>query len=300
VDVVNKAGHKFPSGYPARRAWLEVEFRHPETGELLWASGERTADGLEIAGVDELGLSNWEPHLDVIDSEDLVQIYEMVIADVTGAPTNVLERADVKLKDNRLVPLGFSLDHAVYDTTTIAGAEVMEDALNGNFNRDESGQTGTGSDRVRYLADLTESYSESAPPVVTVRMWYQSMPPRWVNPMFEVSGEAIDWFESVFLDYAHPDLVAEVVPEVSTVKVPELQPVRGRIWPVPSSTGQITVETSLPAGVPYEVYDTLGQRVQAGRTPGSRFMLMLPATKQVYTVVVHGAGESWTGRAIRD
>ena len=299
VDVVNKAGHKFPSGYPARRAWLEVELRHPETNEVLWASGERTADGLEIAGVDEAGLTAWEPHLDVVTSEDEVQIYEMVIADVTGSPTNVLERADTKLKDNRLVPLGFSMEHAVYDTTTLAGAEVMEDALNGNFNRDASGATGTGADRVTYLADLGGVYTGAAAPLVSVRMWYQSMPPRWVNPMFEVEGEAIDWFEGVFLDYAHPDLVAEVTPEVAVVGVAELTQQAGRIWPVPSVDGQITIASPFPAGAVYEVFDALGQRVDAGATPAAQFELRLPATKQVYTVVIHHQGQRWSGRAIR-
>ena len=299
VDVVNKAGHKFPSGYPARRAWLEVELRHPETNEVLWASGERTADGLEIAGVDEAGLTAWEPHLDVVTSEDEVQIYEMVIADVTGSPTNVLERADTKLKDNRLGPLGFSMEHAVYDTTTLAGAEVMEDALNGNFNRDASGVPGTGADRVTYLADLGGVYTGAAAPLVSVRMWYQSMPPRWVNPMFEVEGEAIDWFEGVFLDYAHPDLVAEVTPEVAVVGVAELTQQAGRIWPVPSVDGQITIASPFPAGAVYEVFDALGQRVDAGATPAAQFELRLPATKQVYTVVIHHQGQRWSGRAIR-
>jgi hypothetical protein len=299
VDVVNKAGHKFPSGYPARRAWLEVEVRHPETNEVLWASGERTADGLEIAGVDEAGLTTWEPHLDVVTSEDEVQIYEMVIADVTGAPTNVLERADTKLKDNRLVPLGFSMEHSVYDTTTLAGTEVLDDAMNGNFNRDASGTTGTGADRVTYQADFSTAYTGAEAPLVSVRMWYQSMPPRWVNPMFEVEGEAIDWFEGVFLDYAHPDLVAEVTPEVAVVGVAEMTADAGRIWPVPSVDGQITIASPFPKGAVYEVYDALGQRVQAGATPSTQFMLRLPVTKQVYTVVIHHGGQRWIGRAIR-
>lgn len=301
VHIANRAGHKFPSGYPARRAWLEVELRHPTTGEVLWASGELAADGVSIAGVDEAGLSSWEPHLDVVDSEDLVQIYEMVIADVTGQPTNVLERADVKLKDNRLVPLGFSMDHPTYDTTSLAGAEVMADALEGNFNRSDAGVSGTGADRVTYLAEFSAAYSGNVAPLVAVRMWYQSMPPRWVNPMFEQSGPAIDWFEGVFEQYAAPDLVAEVQPEVVVVGVGDASPLQqeGRLWPVPSADGRVTVETSFPVGAVFEVFDAQGQRVAAGRTPGVRFELQLPAAKQVYTVVIHHQGRQWTGRAVR-
>jgi hypothetical protein len=299
VHVVNKAGHKFPSGYPARRAWLEVELKHPVSGEVLWASGELAADGLNIAGVDEVGLSSWEPHLDVVDSEDLVQIYEMVIADVNGNPTNVLERADSKLKDNRLVPLGFSMEHAVYDTTTLAGAEVMEDALTGNFNRDGLGNEGLGSDRVTYLADVSALYTGELPPEIHVRMWYQSMPPRWVNPMFEVEGEAIDWFENVFESYAAPDLVAEVAVEATVVGVETPMMLHGEIWPVPSTDGIIHVRSPFPPGAVYEVYDASGQRVLAGTSTSAQFDLKLPGVRQVYLLVLLHEGQIWSARAVR-
>lgn len=300
VLVSNKAGHKFPSGYPARRAWLEVEVRHPQSDAVLWASGALDADGVNISGADDAGLASWEPHYDVIASEDHVQIYEMVVADVTGQPTNVLERADSKLKDNRLVPLGFSMEHAVYDTTTLAGSEVLEDAVNGNFNRDEWGAEGTGADRVTYIADLTATYSGEEAPAVSVRMWYQSMPPRWVNPVFEVEGEAIDWFESVFLDYAAPDLVAEVSIDPEVVAVQILPAHTGRIWPVPSADGRIQVESPFGAGVVYEVYNPAGQRVRSGYASTARFGIQLPAVPQVYTVVLHGPdGAVWSARAVK-
>lgn len=299
VNVINLAGHKFPSGYPARRAWLEVELRHPTTGEVIWASGERTADGLHIAGVDEAGLSAWEPHLDVVDAPDQVQIYEMVIADVNGDPTNVLERAATKLKDNRLVPLGFRMDHAVYDTTTLAGAAVLEDALNGNFNRDAAGNEGTGGDRVTYLADVSTAYAGDAAPELRVRMWYQSMPPRWVNPMFEVEGPAIDWFEGVFEEYAHPDLVKEIEVTAQTVNISHPVGPEGRIWPNPTQDGRVQVESPWGAGGSYEVFDALGQRVLKGRVNADSFELLLPATRQVYTVVLYQGDQKWTARVVR-
>lgn len=299
VDVVNLAGHKFPSGYPARRAWLEVELRHPESGEVIWASGALSADGLNIAGVDEAGLTAWEPHLDVVTSPEQVQIYEMVIADVNGDPTNVLERAATKLKDNRLVPLGFSMEHAVYDTTTLAGAAVLEDAANGNFNRDADGNEGTGSDRVTYLADVAAAYAGELPPEVSVRMWYQSMPPRWVNPMFEVEGEAIDWFEGVFASYAHPDLVTAVEVEAQTVGTASPLAPEGRIWPNPTVDGRVQVQTPWGAGGTYEVYDAAGQRVAAGEVRAATFALELPPTRQVYTVVFHRGDQHWSARVVR-
>ena len=59
--------------------------------------------------------------------EDDVQVHELVAVDVTGAPTNVLERAAGSAKDNRLLPLGFSLDHPAYDTTRVEG-QALSDA----------------------------------------------------------------------------------------------------------------------------------------------------------------------------
>ena len=54
--------------------------------------------------VDEGGLDTFEPHYtDIV--EDEVQVYELVAVDVTGTPTNVLERASASAKDNRLCRL---------------------------------------------------------------------------------------------------------------------------------------------------------------------------------------------------
>ena len=108
VSVRNKAGHKFPSGYPARRAWIEV-VAHQE-GDTLWHSGKWEQGGF-LVGVDEDGLSSYEPHYTDIVAEDEVQVYELVAVDVTGTPTNVLERAAGSAKDNRLLPLGFKASH---------------------------------------------------------------------------------------------------------------------------------------------------------------------------------------------
>ena len=86
LKLTNKAGHKFPSGYPARRSWVEVRARIGD--QTLWHSGAWSTENGSIIGVDEAGLSSYEPHHDVISDEGQVQIYELVAADVTGSPTN--------------------------------------------------------------------------------------------------------------------------------------------------------------------------------------------------------------------
>ena len=76
-----------------------------QDGDTLWHSG-KWEDGGFLVGVDEGGLSTFEPHYTDIVEEDEVQVYELVAVDVTGTPTNVLERAAGSAKDNRLLASG--------------------------------------------------------------------------------------------------------------------------------------------------------------------------------------------------
>jgi hypothetical protein len=115
VGLVNKAGHKFPSGYPSRRAFLELVVLDAG-GDTLFKSG-RIDGSYEVEGQDP----TYEPHYDVITNGSQVQIYELVMGDVNGDVTTTLERAKDPLKDNRLVPQGFSTSSPFYDTTLIAG-----------------------------------------------------------------------------------------------------------------------------------------------------------------------------------
>lgn len=111
VTVENLVGHKLPSGYPARRAWLDVAVRTSD-GTTVFRSGAVDEAGRILAGdgsvlASELPGGGFEPHRDRIDEDAQVQIYETVMADADGAPTHRLLRADHDLKDNRLLPLGF-------------------------------------------------------------------------------------------------------------------------------------------------------------------------------------------------
>ena len=89
----NKAGHKF-FGYPSRRAFVEFLITNLQ-GDTIFHSGKRDPTGSNIINADEFGLLNFEPHYDVITSEEQVQIYEVVDGDVSGSPTNIQERAAV-------------------------------------------------------------------------------------------------------------------------------------------------------------------------------------------------------------
>ena len=170
MEVENLAGHKFPSGYPARLSFVEFVLTGAEDDTLFHSGSWSPANG--IAGRD----AGLEPHWDEITSPDQVQIYEMVLGDVEGATTQVLERAAILLKDNRLPPRGFSSQHPAYDTVQVGPMA----ALDADFNR-RNGSEGSGADRLVYRVSTGD---QSSMVHATARLHYQAVPKRWVDAMF--------------------------------------------------------------------------------------------------------------------
>ena len=80
--VENLTGHKLPTGYPSRRAWLHVTVRDAD-GRSWCSSRAPIAPTGAIAGNDnDEDAGRFEPHYDEIRSADQVQIYESVMVDV--------------------------------------------------------------------------------------------------------------------------------------------------------------------------------------------------------------------------
>ena len=287
VEVVNKTGHKFPSGYPARRAWIEVVAHQGE--DTLWHNGRWSPGGF-LHGVDEGGLAEYEPHYTTIDAEDQVQVYELVAVDVTGTPTNVLERAASSAKDNRLLPLGFSDDHEVYDTTRVEGLAL--------YDLEFAFESELGLDRLTY--DMTASPSTDLPVVMDVRVWYQSMPPRWVAPMFDIQDSTIQAFQALFeAQGAAPELVAETSVSVPVVSSVSEQARHGQAFPNPTVDGRVTVVPPLAfQGGMWELYDPKGSRVNHGQG-GVLMELQLPAVPGTYVLQMHSKGQHWVRRLVR-
>ncbi len=169
VTVKNRTGHKFPSGFPVRRAWLQVQVRG-KSGALLFDSGSWDESG-EINGLDRV----FEPHHDLIRSADQVQIYQAVMGDVDNNATYTLLRAAGYLKDNRLVPDGYSGTGPMVEHTKVTGKAAADE----NFNR-EAGKEGSGTDRVRYELGVD---SGDLPLEITGRLLYQTIPPRFINDL---------------------------------------------------------------------------------------------------------------------
>ena len=185
LKITNLAGHKFPSGYPSRRAFIEF-LLETESGDTLFISG-KTDEDFEVIGHD----MDYEPHYNVVSAEDQVQIYEMVMADVNDDVTTVLKRAEYHLKDNRIPPKGFVTEHSTYDTVSIVGLAAEDE----NFNQ-EMGEEGNGSDHVFYHIPMNEVNEKL---VATAKIYYQTAPPKWMKEMFDEQTEEIDLFREMFL-----------------------------------------------------------------------------------------------------
>lgn len=280
VTLTNKAGHKFPSGYPARRAWVELKVIgdngtlfhsgawNPETGHIL---GQETTD--------------WEPHHDVISDDNDVVIYELVLGDVNGDVTTVLERAHAHLKDNRLTPQGFSTSHVVYDTTAIVGSANLDP----NFNLNSEGVEGTGGDQIQFL--LPNGWEENSSLDVECTVWYQSLPPKWVAPTLAIQGDSlIDGFRSLYAEFAPtPEQIATVSFTNTLDNVADIQPPSLRAWPNPSADGMVMIESDAERIGAYTLYDATGRTVEKGECPQSLLRLSLPAAGR-YILRTEGTG----------
>lgn len=127
VTVTNESGHKFPTGYPSRRAFLHVTVKGPG-GEVLFESGRTDGFGRLVARTGEiLEPATFFEHFDVVDDERKVQIYESVPVDVRGKiahrPLDALRYA----KDNRLVPFGFDRKNRYSAYTAPRGVDADPD-----------------------------------------------------------------------------------------------------------------------------------------------------------------------------
>jgi len=250
VKVANKAGHKFPSGYPSRRSYIEFVMTDDEGNEIFHSG--KMLPNYEVQGQN----ADMEPHYETItNDEEEVQIYELVMGDVLGNVTTVLERADHPLKDNRLVPLGFSTTHAAYDTTMIIGP-ALDDP---NFNHNGATE-GTGTDIVHYNVPVS---GISGNVHVTARLMFQALPPKWNNELFSVDHPDINAFEEMYLEEG-ADPVEVATDDLSSTLV-DVQEFAGffRVSPNPTSTGQVMVDAGKDRIVQINVYAMNGKLIES-------------------------------------
>lgn len=114
VRVRNLAGHKLPTAYPSRRAWLHVTVTSAD-GHAIFESGKLNADGSIAGNANDADPSRYSPHYSVITKPDEVEIFEPILGDNQGHVTTDLLSATQYLKDNRILPSGFEKQSASAD-----------------------------------------------------------------------------------------------------------------------------------------------------------------------------------------
>lgn len=131
ISVENHTGHKLPTGYPARRAWLSVEVRDA-SGETVFAAG-RTDDAgrvLDAAGAPLGSEAVGGPapaHVTTVGPDGQVPIYGVTMSDTDGQPTWRLLPAAAMGRDTRLLPRGWDASLAETEVGSLAPVGVDED-----------------------------------------------------------------------------------------------------------------------------------------------------------------------------
>jgi hypothetical protein len=186
LDVNSTTGHKLPTAYPSRRAWLHVVVTDA-AGRIVFESGAVRPDGGIVGNDNDADPTRFEPHYDVVSSGEEVQIYEAVMADVAGAVTTGLLRAVRFVKDNRLLPRGFDKRTAEPDVAVQGAAAADADFA-------------AGGDRVRYRVLLDSAGDE--PVTVVAELLYQSIGYRWAENLRAYDAEETRRFSRYYVENA--------------------------------------------------------------------------------------------------
>jgi hypothetical protein len=184
VTVRNLTGHKLPTAYPSRRAWLHLTVRDSQD-QVVFSSGAIDPSGLIRGNDNDADGTRFEPHYAEIRSEDQVQIYESVMRDVNGGVTTGLLQATGYVKDNRLLPRGFDKTTAARDIAVIGAAQQDTDfAAEG--------------DRVRYAVSTA---GRTGPFRIDVELRYQSISYRWAQNLRAYDADEtrrfVTWFDGM-------------------------------------------------------------------------------------------------------
>ena len=164
LRVTNLAGHKLPTAYPSRRAWLHVVVRD-KSGRTVFESG-RPEPGGSIAGNDnDANAAVFEPHYLEIRNAGQVQIYEPILHDYKHDVTTSLLAGVTYVKDNRLLPRGF-------DKTTAQDHVSVEGAASGDADFEGGG------DQIRYRVSVPGNADSLQ---VVAELLYQTIGYRWAQ-----------------------------------------------------------------------------------------------------------------------
>jgi hypothetical protein len=162
ISIENLGGHKLPTAYPSRRAWLHVTVRDRD-GKTVFESGALNPNGSIQGNDNDEDSTRFEPHYTEITRPDQVQIYESVMAGADGAVTTGLLTAVRYVKDNRLLPHGFDKRTADKDIAVHGEAETDPDFAG-------------GADQIKFSVAVGDA---QGPFQVAAELWYQPIAYRW-------------------------------------------------------------------------------------------------------------------------
>ena len=177
LKITSSTGHKLPTAYPSRRAFLHVTVSDSQNA-IVWESGKVNANG-SVVGVDADEVAGtFEPHYELITTADQVQVYEAIMANNLGEVTYTLLRGKEYLKDNRILPAGFNKLNAASDIQVVGGA-LSDDNFVG------------GSDEIRYQIDSLPAGSYT----VKAELVYQTLADGFAQDLFSdtVTPEVVDF-----------------------------------------------------------------------------------------------------------
>jgi hypothetical protein len=164
ITVHNLSGHKLPTAYPSRRAWLHFSVQD-RNGNVIFESGGLKADGSIEGNDNDADPLLYEPHYREITEAGQVEIYESIMKDQQGKVTTGLLAAIGYLKDNRLLPTGFDKRTADKDIAVIGDAA-------------EDPKFVAGKDVVNYSVPIADA---GEPFHITVELLYQPIGFRWAH-----------------------------------------------------------------------------------------------------------------------
>lgn len=185
VQVNNAIGHKLPTAYPSRRAYLHVTIKN-DVGNIVFESGKTQNNGAITSNDADEDRNSYEPHYQIITSEQQVQIYETIMGNTENNVTYTLLESAQYLKDNRVLPQGFD-KHTVPDDVGVYGLAKTDNSFT------------EGQDRLRYQIDISQFNGNYF--TIDISLDYQPVAYSFLQDLFTDESTAVARFK-VYSDSA--------------------------------------------------------------------------------------------------
>ena len=153
VRVENLTGHKLPTAFPSRRAWLHVTVAAAD-GHIVFESGKLNANGSIAGNANDADAARYSPHYSTITSASQVEIFEPILGDSQGHVTTGVLSATHYLKDNRILPAGFDKKTASPDIAVHGKAAADPGFTAGASTTHYAVSTGSAAGPFRITAEL--------------------------------------------------------------------------------------------------------------------------------------------------